>query len=499
MSNTLSSKYSKFPALQGTFSAVQNMVSFSIPAGDKYDLSEAAVLLDLQVQTTETNAVNLPQYEGGSGVYRLSVGFNDDSNGGACVVPTCALVKNADLESRMAGQIESLQRCDTLNIALKQYEQSIEHKRGDAYFGLASSAGMGAFNNSPFTQLSKLGSVKSRVVPHSVRIPLKDVFNFCNTPVYDTNKYGETRVRLEMNLDKLVVLQDLSRTGSNWNSKNYEDFDSPPTNSGTATVSSFTTTNAYENPERDSPFYVGMKINMEYIITPQGGSAVPYNFSAGNARERIIQSIVWNANNDNKLTITIDNGIATSANDAWSAVKFQAVDPATKTFVYNKIELELKQVSDPSPAGISYFTYETEQDTGFSGTNSNKQYTCSPMTDNMLICCPDDIIPKKVITGLRVSIDNVEETPEKVTTFSSLYYDRQNRFWFNMGGGDLKCLRDEADATSSAIHNNPNLQVIALGQPLPIKNEQKQVQLDMDHGNNDMERLHLYKRVQKSI
>lgn len=497
---SLSSKYSKVPALEGTFSASQNMISFSIPAGAKYDLSDSTVLIDLQIQTTETNPANLPQYEGGNGVYRLGIGFTDDGANNT-VVPTCAIVKHAHMDCRAVGQIESLQRCDTLNVALKQYTESTEEKEGNAYYGLCSKNGVGAFNLAPFAQIMKLGAVKSRNVSHSVRIPLKDIFNFCNTPVYDTNKYGETRLKLECNLDRLSVVQDLSRTGGDWDALNYEDIDSPATNVGATTVSSFVTTNTYINPDSASPWYVGMKINMEYIITPTGGgAAVPYNFAAGNARERIIESLSYD-NQTGKVTININNGIATAASDAWSAVKFQAVDPATTSFVYNKVELELKQVNDATPSGIDYFTYQTEEDSGFSGTqtNINKQYTCDGITDNLLICLPDDILPKKEVTSIRIAINNVEETPEAVTTGSSLYYDRQNRFWFNMGGGDLKCLRDKCNSRVSAVQNNPSVTTLALGQPLPVTNENKQVQLDMIYSAGAVERIRLYKRMPKSL
>ena len=491
--NTLSSKYSKIPALEGTFSNSQNTVTFSIPGGMKLDLSECAVLLDFQMTTTETNARNMPRFDGSNGVYRNYIAFIDDGVTGT-LVPTAALVKNADMHCKQVGQIESLRRCDTLAVALKQYTQSIEEKESDCYFGLASTVDTAPLKtHCPFTQMNKLGSLASRAVSNAVRIPLKDVFNVCNAPVYDTNKYGETTLKFEMNFDHLTAVQDLPFASANFRAAD-KAIDSPATQAGASTVSSFVTTAVYTNPERDSPWYVGMKMVLQYTL---GG--VVYSVAAGNAPERVITSIT-HSTVDGKLTLNIDAGdaIATGAGDAWALVSFSPVDPATNAFVFNKIELEMKQVADPTPSGIDYFTYQTEEDSGFNGAaNINKQYSCSAESDNLVICCPDDIIPKKVITVSRVTIDNVEETTEDVTTFSSLYYDRQNRFWLNMGGGDLKNLRDRTSA-QAAEEANLGARVLALGQPLPVKQIQKQVQLDLDCGG-DIERLHLYKRVPKSI
>ena len=110
MSVNLSSKYIKQTALEGTFSATQNIVSFSIPAGMKIDLSECSVLVDLSLNSNDTNATasttTTDQFSGGAGIYREHLVF-DDAGEKEAILPNVAFVKNADIRCERVGQIES--------------------------------------------------------------------------------------------------------------------------------------------------------------------------------------------------------------------------------------------------------------------------------------------------------------------------------------------------------------------------------------------------------
>ena len=526
MSVNLSSKYIKQTALEGTFSPTQNLISFSIQDGMKVDLSECAVLVDLSILSSDVNATVSAapgdQFSGGAGVYRQHLLLKDSSDD-STVYPNVAFIKNADIRCEKVGQIESLRRVDTLKIAQYIYLQDLESKIGGCYQNGISNDGVGGMNGTPFRDLVRMGSVKSRNRPAQLRIPLKDIFDVANTPVWDTAKYGRTDIKLEMNFDKMHVVTTMGRTDANWANAAFgvygaiDPFLGGVVSTEAGSVNFFKTTKTYINPEEQGPFHVGQKLIFEYTSTATGADAVVYSFDAGNYRERTITQIQHNVDNDNKLTITFDVGIAYADATTFSLQTVQGSDPgATKTIVWNKVEMEMKQVNGPTPPTIEYTTYSTEEDSGFSATqtNINKQYTMEANADNLFICaCTVDtgvqrIAPTVQIKSSRITIDNIEETSEPVIhqnivadtidQAAPLYYDRLDRFYMNLGD-DLECLQESILGQNVALENNPGRAMTAYGQPLPIKAMPKQVQLDINYTAGEIKHLQLYKRLVKQI
>ena len=528
MSLNMSSKYIKMTALEGTFSPTQNIVSFSIPAGMKVDLSECAVLVDLSIISSDTNAtastVTTGQFSGGAGIYREHLVF-DDAGEKSVILPNVAFVKNADMRCERVGQVESLRRVDTLRIAQNIYLKDVESKQGACYLNGVSNNGVGGVAGTPFRDMVRVGTIKSRNRPAQLRIPLRDIFDVANADVWDTTKYGRTDIKLEMNFDKLAVVQTLGRTDGTWGRASlgtYQAIDAPDGGgaggkfTGNVDQKVFTTTKAYTHPEEQSPWHVGQKVVLNYTVT-NSGTAVPFNFAAGNYRERTITQIDHNLNNDNKITLTFDVGVRFINNDVVSAVTFQGSDanPAVApTIIFNKMEIEMKQVNGPTPPQIEYTTYSTEEDSGFAATqvNINKQYTMEGNADNVLICACgitnniQEVVPKVHIEESRITIDNVEQTPERVINFTKtgiaqsapLYYDRLDRFYMN-NGEDLECLV-EANLALEALESGPKGKLCsAYGETLPLKASPKQVQVDLTYAQGTIRHLQLYKRMIKSI
>ena len=526
MSVNLSSKYIKNTALEGTFSATQNLISFSIQEGMKVDLSECVVLVDLGIVDTDLNARNLPQFDGIAGVYRKQLVFLDDDDA-TRVLPNVAYVKNADIRCAKVGQVESLRRCDTLRLGLYVYENDLETKQGEQYLGGVSSDTIGGMNGSPFRDLMKSGTISSRNRNAQLRIPLRDIFDVAKTPVWDTNKYGRTDIKLEMNFDKLSIVQTMGRLDTNWVNADFDGgsqyclFDVPassPHAGAGATVTAWTTTKTYLHPEQNMPFHVGQKLVMEYTVN--NGGATVYSFANGNYRERTITNIQHNLANDNKITITFADGIIFVQNDVVSAVSFRGADtdPANlSTITFNKVELEMKQVNDPTPPSIEYTTYTTTEDSGFSATdtNINKQYTMEGNADNMVVCACGigagailKVNPTIDVNNSRITIDNKEETSERVVKVVAggiaqadpQYYDRIDRTLLNMGA-DVECLKEMNLGFNKSLETNPSAPqyASALLNPLPVQASPKQVQLDLNYTAGLIRKLSIYKRMVKQI
>ena len=520
--NSLSSRYVKMTALQGTFSATQNIVSFSIPAGQKIDLSETTVLVDLGITGPDANAAALPIYDGVAGIYSQAITFNDGDTSDTVLKPV-AYVQNADIRCERVGAIENLRAINTLRLALDIYQEDLETKQDEQYFGGGNSDGVGGFNGTPFRDLNRSGTIKSRNRNATLRIPLKDIFDVANTPVWDTNKYGRTDIKLEMAFDALFLKQTMGATDGNWTNVNlgnaggggatYGAIDVFTFNNGGAVgadgldVVTLRPSRLYNHPESVNPFWVGQKLLISFTVTNDGGAAVP------TTRERTITGITFNNGDDNKLLLNLSSKIELVQNDVVTAVSCVGVNvDASAAIVFNRCELEMKQVNDPTPPSIEYTTYSTEEDSGFGAAqvNINKQYTCEGNADTLVVCAlgTGKQNPTIKINASRITIDSKQETPEKVVgrergagnvgQANPLYYDRIDRTYFNMGDS-VSCMVEAQLGFSSSLQTNPTKLASALLNPLPLKASPKQVQLDLDYTAGEIQKLILYKRMVKTI
>jgi len=396
------------------------------------------------------------------------------------------------------------------------YQEDSDTQKDQQYLGLGNSDDIGGLNGSPFRDLVRQGTIKSRDRNGILRIPLHSIFDVAKTPVWDTNKYGRTDIKLEMAFDKMNVRQTMGQNDANWANFNYQDIDAP--NAGIAfpantTVTTFKSSNAYFHPERKMPFHVNQKLIFQYTATNAGTPTV-FSIANGTQKERTISQIQHNVDNDNKVSISFVDGIAFLQDDVISAMTVVGADSASSTIVFNKIELEMKQVNDPTPSSIEYTTYSTEEDSGFVGTqtNINKQYTCEGDSDNLVICALGSNAgvvkqnPTIRVNSSRITIDSKEETPQAVVGLvvgginqaQPLYYDRIDRAFLNMGE-DVESLYEKQYNFNQGLPTNPAGEASTLFQPLPLKPGTKQVQLDLDYTAGEIHTLKLYKRMVKQI
>jgi len=519
--DTTSSRYVKMTALEGTFSPIQNMVSFSIPSGMKLDLSECSVLIDLQVNTTTTNTgpsaplasgVQYGSEPAGGSIYREAI-LPVDGGTANVVLPNVYYVKNADIRCERVGAIETLRAVNTLRLGLDLYENDLETKLGNQYLGGGNSDGIGSQNASCFRDINRTGQILSRNRSGQIRIPLKHIFDVAHTPVWDTTKYGRTDIKLEMAFDRLQARQAMGATDATWTNAvfNYDALDAAAPAALPADVLSLKTTRTYDHPEEESPFYVGQRLTLNFTLTNNGGA--PQAFT----KERTITGIIYNEGNDNKIQISFDDPIKMVANDVMTALTCVGVDAATETIIYNKVELEMLQVEAQTPSSIEYTTYTTEEDSGFgnAATNLNRQYTCEPDADTLVVCAlgvpagnpvNNPMNPTIRINSSRITIDSKDETTEPVVAVvpngvgqaNPLYFDRIDRAFMNMGD-DLECLVEKQYLQNRNLGTNPAGDASVVINPLPLKAQNKQVQLNLDYTAGEVNILNLYKRMTKTI
>ena len=491
LKSIMSNKYIKLTANQQQFSDTLNNVDFTIPEGYNVDLSKSKLLITCAASVTQPTAG--ADDDGKAYVQELGMQVVDGANRPA---PNTAavLVKNCHMKAAKAGLIESLRRVDVLRSGLTVYTKDVDEKLSQYPNGLDGPVGPNSFKSSPFVNYKKVGTVLSTQVASSdVGIPLHEVMDFCEAPVYSTDKYGQTHMHFEMNFDKLKIVA--------LNTKEAGDANPPPSDSSAfGSFSNFTSTaaatpvtsaisdKATNDPNVDFPFYVGERVLMTGTL-----DGVAFT------KSRRINSISYDSTTG-LSTINFDS--IGNLDDTKIAV-FTKITPAPSvaapTYTIDNVELELKLTDEEPPAQISYTTYSTEEDTFPAATSKSKMYQIEPQADNLLVCIANGgIFADNLCDSYRFRVDNKEMSTGSVVRKDPEHRDNLNKLFLNM---DLE-LKDVSERgfnglkdSTSANHHSTRLGLI--GTPLPVTQNQKNVNLEI--AATGMTELMLYKRMVKSI
>ena len=422
----------------GNFSASNNRISFDIPEGKQIDLSSAFVNLVMSCPVTaeEDTAAGL-------GVYipdvqlTYSSGANTDT-----LFSNNALIRTAKISSAMAGNIETIQRCDILTEVLGRHAKTQTQDRSQFYQQLVQPYNVSRMKGSIFCELHKEGGVRSRnVTRQPVRVKLGDLMNFCNTTQYNTSKYGKTRVELEVNLDRIAAPTQVlgagaanvdwigtNAAGAGGGAQNYGRLMNPTANVaagtfGTPVSTDLTTFYASMdsggtaignnvvprifNRLEDSPFYVGQKLKITgtYVqgtdAQARGGDGVAIEVI------RRIASIAYNRGDGatggagvavaGTIAITLNSPIEGSGPlTGTGTYRNVTARGATCTFGQGVIceyaELVLEEIApqnlQPEPPSLQYITYKTEEIDCGSVVNFQHNFMAEPNAMTMFITQP---------------------------------------------------------------------------------------------------------------
>lgn len=489
----MSNKYIKISANQQQFSNSLNNVDFTIPEGYDIDLSKSKLLVNIVPGFTQPTA-NLPGDDGLASVYE--VGMKVQDAGVQLAVPTAAvLVKNCHMKAQKAGLIESLRRVDCLRAGLLNYTKDADEKQSLYTQGLLQPASADGSQSSPFVNYVKTGTQLSQQIPDAdIRIPLNEIMDSCDATAYSTSKYGQTHVHFEMNFDKLLISYANVKTDATAPNLDGSAFASFATQTSTAdgtTVTSAVSTKATNNPEQDFPFYVGQRVLINATVA--GAAAADFY--------RRIESITYNSTTG-LSTINWTNSIGTIDNT--ETCVFNSIIPgeagAAPTYTINNCELELKLTDEAPPAQIQFTTYSTEEDSFNGTTNKNKMYQVEPMADNLLVALTNGgVLPDHQVSTYRFRVDNKEMSRNAVKIDEPEHFDNINKLFLNMDlelkdvserAFDLQKDKDKSDYNS--------LRMGLIGTPMPLTQNQKNVNIDLTAGAN-MSELILFKRMVKTI
>lgn len=482
-------KYIKLNSNQGgPFTSSQNLCDFHIPSDGVYNLRDSYITLNVKIDVAETETAS------GIGVY--SAGLQWASSGtDHPKFQNVALVKNCSMSCARRGQIENIRRVDILKQNLATITKNQRTRFDESY--LAASQLIDPINGGQFTlfeDINKIGSVKSReldIVP--VQIKLSDLFEFCNTPEYDAERAGQTRIHLELNVDKVEAIQKNLR--NSWPNADFKLMNDVTATSDNQDVTSLVVTQKVPSLNV-SPFYVGQKLT---VSGDNNGSAIT-------PAPAVISAIELNSSTQ-EMTLTFENSITTlvSTGHVFNNIEVDVTTWASASVEFSFAEVALKKVTSPMGMDeIDYSTFSTDEYTiGTGATSFQKQFQVEPEAVNALVMFPsafDGLVSENNnVNSFRFRINNHDATDRDVSVNSPLYYDRLGMTIGNMGMR-LRGLAQNAGATNEttdwdSVYDKAGLNIRMMANPLPQTMNEKNLQININAGGTGVSNLVLYKEL----
>jgi hypothetical protein len=475
-----SSKFIKIQSQQNAnFTASNNRLDFIIPA-DMGIISPKDCFLQLYYEITTDSPGLVPAQL--SWTSEATVKFNN-----------IALIKNADVKSVNKGQIDTCRRVDILRNNLMDIVRSTEQQLSSSYIDANQfTTPLNQQNFSIFQQYNKEGSHYSRNAQNvPIEIRLGDVLDFFNgrtnigmASTIDLAQYGDMRVHLELNLDKVeAALIDISGVFAN-NNNLLADIAG---DAGGQTVTSNTTKTVFQNLAQ-SPYYVGMPITLTYTSSTAG---------AGQTHDTVITNIVYN--NNGTLTITWADDLVLAANEATTLMAVTFIQATSATGTFYMAELVVKQ-ENVKPAGvIEYHQFNTYELNGNGLASYNNIIEIEGEASTAIIIPVDGTngLQGKLdtLTNWRLYLNNYNLTDREEYAFSSLATDRLVKA--------LSVLRYPAKNLSTPLYGNNTIALCSantqkvIASPLFYTGGRKNLQITATSGG--LNNYVLYTSIPKTI
>lgn len=501
-----------------------NLCDFVIPSGMNVDLSKSYIAFNAQITTDSANPANNNMY--------LDVDGGSHYN-----VPVSALIKNCHI-SNDKGMVESIRRSDTLNCGLFGLLDNAEDRKNNLNTFACYTADRGEGNKTSYfldavtNNVSADGTTidatkQSREIARDLKIPLNELFGVANSEAYSTDVFGETRIHLETNFQKMKaeVFGGAEGTTNGFDGATpwgkFQDINNiPNTDSAGSLQYPLKTTLKYDNWQLTFPFFVGQEILA--TATASAGTAIPASQAC------IVKSIRYQ--NDNTATpptgaqevyMTVvradDPTKALWPNDSGgnanvTNITFNAKVNQTQTLQVNRADLVLQTTDAEPEKAITFETYTTEEDSPPQNVaNFNKAYTIEGECAVWMAMNVNSgqILPNRSILSYRYAIDNVEQTGNRSIEVctgdgtaagqgaSSLQMDRLQRALDHQAGLGFRNsqLRYYNNNTTQALAYDAPVSVIA--ETAPAKAGSKLLNLQIESAG--LNEIKLYKQVQRSI
>ena len=493
----------------GPYTQAKNKISFTIPEGMIADLSRSYIAINTDLTTTDT--------AGTKSVYNVTATITDDNNNDC--YQNVALVKHASMDASQVGMIESLRDVNLRAVTHNQYTQDENDKIEDRVMATEQTHEYNDFPVSPYRVLKSEGDLavigSSEEISHELKIPLKDIYGIAYNKIYDTSKYGQTKMKMEFNFGKLSAEQYGGQGDVIWTKDNAFKGSMLKLDNATAGAQSvgratddrqLSTLLVYDSVE-ESPFYLGQKLQVRFRQGATGGAGV-LQAAIDNC---IIQRI--DHNETGTLTLFFDTQLvaALQAGDALFTCdlavdgqpSFRGTYAATITNNINSLDLVLNTYPNPSavqvPDKLSYFTFLSEIDNANANNPHRKNYTIPAEAVSVMVAFPtanDGINSSLAYTSYRIMYDNEFEVDRDVEKGKQLNYYMTSRY-FADHERPLKSLLEKRRNGITADNNNIPTDNNAIFSVSPQTPMSKQMNLEIN--GVAVNRLHIYSKVPRTI
>lgn len=498
-------KFVKYQSQQGgNFNRNQNLVDFVLPEGQTYNLHDSYINLNVICTVEEEETAS------GTGIYPVSLKWTTDGGSTAQKnhFDNVSLVKNASMRCRNKGQLENIRRVDILRQNLKNYTRSqrellsgLDHKNANVVVSPIQKSKLGIFRDFNKVQANNTGSIKSRdltILP--VQIPLKEIFEICNTQEFNATSSGcgETRIHLELNADRLMCIQT-----NNTIQTSYQDCqDISSTGNFNQIVTDYTVDSL-----RQIAFWVGQKV----VVAGTGTITWTHQKGSTQSGYGVVSAVQWVQDssdpNYRKVVVSFEDNIGNVTSGTLADVKVTQALVNSASLEISQAEIVVKEVANPEGYdSISYNTYSTEQANGNKLINFQRQFQCEPECTNVFVFFPssDDGLNSvnDNLESFRLRIDNMDATDRdiQVEPKDALYYDRISMTLSN-AQMELKNLQEAVPDSSvtdwSTVFDNQELTSIM--NPTPMTEREKLLQVNIQGKGDGVEEIALFKQIPRQL
>ena len=487
----------KLQSTQGIFdtSGNKNLVDFQLPANSgSYDLSQSFINVNCSIETATTDAVD-DDANAPDPVYNVGLVFNESERGTAnsfrsLITPENAvLVKNARMLCAK-GKVEDIRKVDCLRSNLALYKQSDDNQVRNTY-GLSNWTDSDSMPKQPFNALHGTGVQGSEKRSHDIRIPVSSIFEMGKSTVWDTSYYGHTKINLELNLQKLLVLDKTTATLADnryllrsATDKYTQMKDITSTGAGAVGDSNFSLVSkiVYESIE-DSPFYVGQRCSLAKgagtgTLTPKVVQISKITHAINTTKQPSDAGGTVDHAGSIVIELTTTYGTMT-AGQTLTGLTLTPKDKTSAPITINNIELVAKMSDETETEPTQYTTFVSQEDSAPVSANISRTYSIPPNTTNCYVMFNNPIYSSEELDSYRITLDGVDLTNREVKVGSGLHYDLISQVFTNRGQA-IGCLLEEMKnplivrGVASATEN-----MVVIMFPVKLKNATTQLGLEL--------------------
>lgn len=495
------SQFIKINSRQAVINARNNIVDFDLPDFGTYSFKDSYVNINCSIPIVEDVAGTITDNDD-TGINPYTIIWNEtgaESN----TLYNIAFVKNCMMKTKKQD-LEFIRDVHILQMALNEFTLTQEQKYSMDYRRIANVFDRSLVKGGLNCELHGEGSIISREVEFPVKIPLSQLFSLGRLTAFDADKHGSVRVRLELNLDKLIARPVVSNSandgsGTNVPSNNFSVAEDILATADNQAVNKIVIESIPKTKE-DSPYWVGQKLIVDF-----DNDGTP-----GKTASRVSQIEFINEDNTTspsvndlgKIRLTFESNLTTLATTGhvMDNIAINYCQYLDSTIEVESCEMVLARVSGSMPANINYRTFTTEQYNAQGNTNFKRIFEVEPNAMNLLVLQPSPLITNnESMTDYRISVDNVPTTDRQVKKHTALYYDKLVSGLGNMGLPLQNLLETNETVDSQAVNKATKAnELLVIAEPLPLTDNMKLVQLEFTdpYGVN---KINIYKQVVKEL